>query len=235
MSDDPRQRLLETAGRKFAEKGFDATNVREITEAAGMSVAAVNYHFRSKEELYVEAVRHAARACEQVTPHPSWPPGVPAERRLRDFVRAFLTRLLRDDVPDWHRHLIMREVADPRPGACEEFVRGFVRPSFEMLQVILRELTPDGTPMEALHLMGSSIVGQCLHYHHARHVLRLLVGPQEFQGYGIDRLTDHVTSFSLAAVRGMTREASGGREPPVTAPENRGLTPPARQKEGDRR
>src|SRR5581483_1915887 len=100
-SDDPRQRLLETAGQKFAEKGYDATNVREITEAAGMNVASVNYHFRSKEELYVEAVRHAAQACLQTTPMPTWPAGVPAERRLQDFIRAFLMRVLRDDVPAW--------------------------------------------------------------------------------------------------------------------------------------
>jgi AcrR family transcriptional regulator len=208
--DDPRQRLLETAGRKFAEKGYDATNVREITEAAGMNVASVNYHFRSKEELYVEAVRHAANTCLQLTPMPTWPAGVPAEKRLRDFIRAFLMRLLRDDVPEWHRHLIMREVIDPRPGACEQFVRDFVRPTFEVLQGILRELTPAGTPQEQLFLIGSSVVGQCLHYHHARHVLRLLVGQQEYQRYDLDRLTDHIWRFSLAALRGLAREQRGG-------------------------
>ena len=97
--EDPRHRLLDVAGQKFAEKGFDATNVREITEAAGMNVASVNYHFGSKEELYIEAVRHAARTCEPITPMPTWPEGVPAEQRLRDFIRAFLTRLLREDCP----------------------------------------------------------------------------------------------------------------------------------------
>ena len=63
---------------------------------------------------------------------PTWPAGVSADRRLQDFIRAFLSRLLRDDVPAWHRHLIMREVADPRPGACEELVQEFIRPTFEM-------------------------------------------------------------------------------------------------------
>ncbi len=208
--DDSRQRLLETAGRKFAEKGFDATNVRDITEAAGMNVSAVNYYFRSKEELYVEAVRHAGRACMQLTPMPAWSPGVPAEQRLQDFIRTFLLRLLRDDVPAWHRHLIMREVAEPRPGACEELVRDFIRPSFETLREILRELTPPGTPPETVHLMGASVVGQCLHYHHCRHVMGLLVGQAEFQGYDLDRLTDHIWRFSLAAVRGLAREPGKG-------------------------
>lgn len=201
--EDPRHRLIDMAGQKFAEKGFDATNVREITEAAGMNVASVNYHFGSKEELYVEAVRHAARMCEQITPTPTWPEGVPAEERLRDFIRSFLTRLLREDIPVWHRLLIMREVAEPRPGACEEFVRGFVRPTFEVLQGILRELTPRGTAEDSLRLVGASIVGQCLHYHHARHVMRLLLGEEEYRRNDVERLTDHVWAFSLAAVRGM--------------------------------
>jgi AcrR family transcriptional regulator len=210
VGEDPRHRLLDVAGRKFAEKGFDATNVREITEAAGMNVASVNYHFGSKEELYIETVRHAARMCEQVTPTPTWAEGVPAEEKLRDFIRAFLTRMLRDDIPVWHRLLIMREVAEPRPGACEEFVRGFVRPTFEILQGILRELTPRGTPEDALHLTGASIVGQCLHYHHARHIIPLLVGPEESSRYSIDVLTEHIHRFSLAALRGLFPDRSGG-------------------------
>src|SRR5438067_2446806 len=97
--EDTRKRLLEVAGRKFAAKGFDATNVREITEAAGTSVAAVNYYFRGKEQLYIEAVRHAARSCEQMAPIPTWPAGTPAEQRLGDFIRMFLSRILRADVP----------------------------------------------------------------------------------------------------------------------------------------
>src|SRR5262249_60532086 len=113
--------------------GFDAANVREITESAGTSVAAVNYYFRSKEELYVEAARHAAASLIEAAPMPAWAPGTPAEARLRDFIRVFLSRLLREDVPAWHRQLILRELAEPRHGTCEAFVRGFVRPPVETL------------------------------------------------------------------------------------------------------
>jgi AcrR family transcriptional regulator len=198
-----RRRILEAAGPLFAEKGFDAASVREITEAAGTNVAAVNYHFRSKEDLYIATVRHAAESCSQRSPVPQWQPGTPPEQRLRDFIRAFLGRFLRDDVPVWHRVLIFREVANPRPGACERFVQEFVRPTFTVLAGILRELLPTDLSIEEVHLVGSSVIGQCLHYHHARHIIPLLVGADEFRGYDVERLADHICRFSLAAIRGL--------------------------------
>lgn len=48
---DTRGRILDTAERLFATRGFAATSLRAITTEAGVNVAAVNYHFGSKEEL----------------------------------------------------------------------------------------------------------------------------------------------------------------------------------------
>jgi AcrR family transcriptional regulator len=209
--DATRLRILEAAGPRFASKGFDGTSVREITDAAGVNVAAINYHFRSKDELYVEAVRLAALSCAETTPLPEPTDALPPEQRLRDFVRVFLTRLRRDDVPEWHRELIMRELAQPRCGATEVFVESFVKPTFTALSAILRDLVPAGVSVEEIHLVGSSIVGQCLHYHHARNVIPLLVGPREYKGYAIERLSEHVWRFSLAAIRGLYPAPGGGR------------------------
>jgi AcrR family transcriptional regulator len=46
-----RQRLLDAAERLFASRGFDGTSLREVTAEAGANVAAIHYHFGSKEEL----------------------------------------------------------------------------------------------------------------------------------------------------------------------------------------
>ncbi|RME65412.1 MAG: TetR family transcriptional regulator, partial [Alphaproteobacteria bacterium] len=47
-----RGRLLRAALAQFAQYGFEGASVREITAAAGANLAAVNYHFGSKEALY---------------------------------------------------------------------------------------------------------------------------------------------------------------------------------------
>ena len=47
-----KERILDAAEALFMEHGFEATSLRAITAAAGANLAAVNYHFGSKEELF---------------------------------------------------------------------------------------------------------------------------------------------------------------------------------------
>ena len=66
-------RLLEAAGEEFAEKGFEVARVRSICERAGANLAAVNYHFGDKEQLYVQAVLEAHRCGMELPPEPVRP------------------------------------------------------------------------------------------------------------------------------------------------------------------
>jgi AcrR family transcriptional regulator len=50
-SGDTKERLLDAAERLLAERGFEGTSLRAVTQAAGTSVSAAHYHFGSKEEL----------------------------------------------------------------------------------------------------------------------------------------------------------------------------------------
>lgn len=54
---DTKNRLLEAAERLFASEGLSRTSLRAITCEAGVNVAAVHYHFGSKDELLVELLR----------------------------------------------------------------------------------------------------------------------------------------------------------------------------------
>ncbi len=52
-----RDHLLKIAEKLFAQKGYDAVSVREITTAADCNIAAVNYHFGTKQSLYLQVFR----------------------------------------------------------------------------------------------------------------------------------------------------------------------------------
>lgn len=54
-----REKLLEAAGRCLFEKGYERTTVRDLASAAGVSMAAIGYHFGSKEALLNQALFEA--------------------------------------------------------------------------------------------------------------------------------------------------------------------------------
>lgn len=54
---DTRERILDVAERLFMEFGYDGTSMRQITGEANVNLAAVNYHFGSKEALMQEVFR----------------------------------------------------------------------------------------------------------------------------------------------------------------------------------
>ncbi len=54
---DTRERILDAAERRFMAHGYEGTSMRQITGDAAVNLAAVNYHFGSKESLMQEVFR----------------------------------------------------------------------------------------------------------------------------------------------------------------------------------
>ena len=162
----------------------------------GTNLAAVNYHFGDKEQLYEQAVLHAHR-CGPGMPPEIDPLASPAEA-LREYVSGFLTKVVALESPTWHQTLMLREMVNPSR-ASESLVREMIRPRFLMLSGIIRRLCPlvDDRRVQAL---AFSVVGQCLHYKLTRSISERLVGPEAFERLDIDYLTDHITRFTLAAL-----------------------------------
>lgn len=57
---DTKQRILDTAERLIADQGYAATSLRNIIGEAGVNLAAVHYHFGSKEDLLDELILRKA-------------------------------------------------------------------------------------------------------------------------------------------------------------------------------
>lgn len=205
-SADTRGRLLEAAADVFAEHGFRAATVQEICRRAHANIASVNYHFGDKRSLYAEVLREShRRAVEKFGPEPDLDHGAPPER-LRRYVHSFLRRILDPDRPARHGRLIAREMFEPT-GALDALVRDDVRPRHQRLAKVVREILGQGASEEQVRLAVLSIVGQCIFFHHSRPMLEVLHPEQRFDHTQIDKLTDHITRFSLAALRGLAAQA----------------------------
>jgi TetR/AcrR family transcriptional regulator, regulator of cefoperazone and chloramphenicol sensitivity len=205
--DTTRERIIDAAGEIFAERGFDATTVRDICQAAGANVAAVNYYFGDKQRLYVEAVVRAHRWRMERARLPEWSADTPVERKLTDFITTFIRRVRTEPDDTWRTRLIMREISNPTE-ACAELVQSSIRPQFEVLIRLLRELLPDVESDESLHLTAFSIVGQCLFYHFADPVVRNLLSEEEYNHLDIEKLGQHISEFTLSSLK--RRSASAG-------------------------
>jgi len=62
---DTKQKILDTAEHLFGSQGYDATSLRQIITAAGVNLAAIHYHFGSKEELLAELISRRAGPVNQ--------------------------------------------------------------------------------------------------------------------------------------------------------------------------
>ena len=198
IQDPTKTRLLEAAGEEFAEKGFEAARIRKICDRAEANVAAVNYHFGDKEQLYIQAVLEAHRcgmSGEAVMPEGVSSPG----DRLRAFIHHFLENVLAMRGNNtWHQALMLREMLRPT-SACEALVREAIRPRFTALVGIMREVCPAADDRR-LHALAFSVIGQCLHYKLARGVTERLIGPEAYASLDLEFLTSHITGFTLAAL-----------------------------------
>src|ERR1700741_751808 len=119
--EDTKDRILDAAGRVFAEKGFREATVRDICQSAQVNIAAVNYHFGDKERLYIESVKFAHGTVIQGMAAPSWPADMPAGVQTRPLILMLVSRLLDEPRPSWHSRLVMRAMAEPS-AACFEIV-----------------------------------------------------------------------------------------------------------------
>jgi AcrR family transcriptional regulator len=102
-----KQRLIEAAEALFADEGFDRVSVRDITNKAAANVAAVNYHFGSREGLvavvmarYTNPVTEERMARLEALERKAGGKAVPVEEILEAFIRPFATQVRRSELSE---------------------------------------------------------------------------------------------------------------------------------------
>lgn len=201
------QRLLDAAEKLFAEKGFGTTSVREITTAAKCNVAAVNYHFGNKQNLYVQVFqRRLNELREQRLAAIGQVAGSLAETHdvemlLRAFAQAFLRPLVDPQQGPMMLQLMMREMINPHlpPGM---FVEEMARPIQTAMVNALTSACPGLQPKDAL-LCLHSLIAQLIHLIQARKILA-----DDHPILDTEGALEHVLKFSAAGIKA----TAGGKQ-----------------------
>jgi AcrR family transcriptional regulator len=199
-SDATRDKLLEAAGRAFAERGYAGATVRDICKEAGANVAAVNYYFKDKLALYTEVLNQMKRAAYVDQMRAALNQKASPEEILRAVIKARLRGLHGQKRPDWHFRIAAREFAQPTP-AMAQVIDKVMRPIHDRVREVVGKIIGRSPDHEQTRLCTYSIMGQMLLYVLASPVLMRLWPEMKMTAEQLDRVANHIADFSLAYLR----------------------------------
>jgi len=201
-----RERLLQAAFEVFADQGFKNTTVRDICCRADVNVASVNYYFSSKQGLYEEVCRHSCGAADEAPAVFPIDEKATQEKQLFSFIHQFMRTILLRGSSSLQGKIMAREMMEPTP-ALQIIVREIIRPRQKQLSAIISEILGGSADDALLRRCCFSIVGQCLYYRFARVVAQEMQPGLVFDEKAVEAIAEHITLFTVQALRGIAREA----------------------------
>ena len=222
-----KDRLLDAAEHLFAEKGFKDVSIRELVAAAEVNVAAVNYHFQGKENLFHEVILRrfviqrdkTLAALDDLLAETGGQPRV--DQVIEILVRQHLEGTLADPGSANFLSLMARLMQPGHTPMADIFFKEMVAPLFGAFSRAIIAARP-GLEPEQVCWVSASIVGQIQHF-----IMRwqkrqdmesdpetLQIMLRAFPALGlslseyIEEVIAHITRFSTAAIDGLYPEVS---------------------------
>jgi len=206
------ERILDAAERLFADGGFDGTSLRAITAAAGVNLAAVNYHFGSKEGLIREvfARRLAPMNRERLRLLEAYESSLcgmaPEVEPLLDCFIGPAMRMGEADASDqhaWIRRLYGRTLAEQGERTREIFTDQFREVAPRFREALGRALP--GLPEEELAWRMHFMVGAMAHALSNDLALQMISGGKA-QKDDAASVTARIVRFAAAGLRASAGE-----------------------------
>ena len=198
-----RRQLLDVAIARFAAKGFHATSMDEIADAAGVTKPVLYQHFHSKRQLYRELLDTVGQELLETVASSAAAETAPYQRVLAGF-RAYF-RFVRDNTPGFEM------LFGSGARRTDEFADS-VRKLEEVVAATIGSFIEADIDVEHRNLLGYAIVGL------AEVAGRRWVGQSESGDAKLnrtegDRLAQRLADLAWAGLRalpgGSTRENTG--------------------------
>ena len=202
---DTKEKLLDAAERLFADGGFHRTSLREITAAAGVNLASVNYHFGSKDQL-IQAIFtrrlgpiNEARlaALDQLESHLDSGPA-PLEKLVESFVGPALRLCHQWDQAGSISRLLGNVMNQPDTRLKQQFVDQF-RVVIHRYSTALSRALPE-LSSEEIHWRFLFMAGLMAHTILWTHDMPVLPGVPSL-GTDVEATIEHLVGFTCAGLR----------------------------------
>jgi len=222
-----KDRLLDAAENLFASKGFDDVSIRELAAAADVNVAAVNYHFQGKDNLFQQVILrrfvvqrdNTLKALDNILSDASNKPNIALV--VQTLVEEYLKGTLSSPGGSSFMLLVAREMQSQNHHGSTTFFKEMIMPVFKAYSMALMDVRPC-LKQEQINWILASIVGQIHHFIMRWHKkksfdaqseeIQIMVRIFPALGLSVDeyitQVTNHITAFSTAAIDSLYPEVS---------------------------
>ncbi len=133
---ETRDRIITCAGKLFAQNGYYKTTGKSICEAAGVNLAAINYHFGSFDALYIEVLEEAHNHLSKLETFKELEvSSLPPRQKIEGLLDIML---IASSKQDWYAQLWTREFLSPSP-AFQVIVNKNILPKFFIVVSLFSE------------------------------------------------------------------------------------------------
>jgi AcrR family transcriptional regulator len=210
-----RRRILLAAAESFAARGYRPTTIRDICRKAKANIASVNYHFGSKEQLYLETYEFVfaeagdlarRRQPAAVRTAEEW------ERELRRWIHTVLEQIVNPRrTALWQCRMFSRERCEPSK-VLPVMLQQFFLPIRDDLHRLLQMALPPDTDEATLQLWGINVIGQCTMFAQREPPWDKLLFPAGWtRQEWLERSTEHIFQNITARLRFGGAPADGAR------------------------
>lgn len=134
---ETKARIIDCAGKLIAQNGYAKTTSKAICAAAGTNMAAVNYHFGSRDGLYkavLEDVHNYLINLEQM--NAIYQSGLTPREKIASFLELYINSILQEN--NWRLEVWSRELMAPSP-FIKQILQHKAMPKLDVLTKIFAE------------------------------------------------------------------------------------------------
>lgn len=197
--------IILAGGELFAEHGLEGTSIRPIAQKAGVNIAAINYHFGSKENLYTEVLKYALlhnksetqiSECSEQSKSITKPEEI--AQFLSKFIKSRFVSLFSSEKPPWFTRLILQSFSVPT-SSLREIIKDYFLPEIKALTDIIRRSDPHMTEQKA-QLWSLSIQGQIAFYGLCKVPVLMMLDKEEYDLKFIESVAEHVAQTTITSL-----------------------------------
>ncbi|MEM4247723.1 MAG: TetR/AcrR family transcriptional regulator [Candidatus Nanoarchaeia archaeon] len=177
MNRDTREKIILSAAAEFARAGFHKTTIRTICRKAGVNVAAVNYHFKSKKILYKEVFSYLHKQIIKTDfDNMQISNRIELEKNITKFIAKLFDDINSEDFLHASLNRIMFwEMISPS-SVFPSIYREYIKPFFDSAEKLFAQIFDSNVSALDIKILVFSVVSQCLFYSQNRVVAEKALG-----------------------------------------------------------